>query len=103
MKMRYVGYKTVDAIMAEITERIYQAVMDDFDTQLSEEEYEYLVEEAPDNEYFDRAREQKLWVEGYEDVTFEELERRSYEDILKVHNLIYGESLTLDDIKEMVC
>ena len=103
MKMRYVGYKTVDAIMAEITERIYQAVMEEFDTQLSEEEYEYLVEEAPDNEYFDRAREQKLWVEGYEDMTFEELESKSYEDILRVHNLIYNESLTLGEVEEMVC
>lgn len=68
MKMRYVGYKTVDAIMAEIKERIYQAI-----------------------------------IEGYEDVTIEELERMSYKDILNVHNQIYGESLTLDEIKEMVC
>ena len=68
MKMRYVGYKTVDAIMAEIKERIYQAI-----------------------------------IEDYEDVTIEELERMSYKDILNVHNQIYGESLTLDEIKEMVC
>lgn len=68
MKMRYVGYKTVDAIMAEIKERIYQAI-----------------------------------IEDYEDVTIEELERMSYKDILNVHNHIYGESLTLDEIKEMVC
>lgn len=64
--MRYVGYKTVDAIMAEIKERIYQAI-----------------------------------IEGYEDVTFEELESKSYEDILRVHNLIYGEALTLEEVEKM--
>ena len=88
--------KTYEEKMDDIIERIYQAVMDEFDTKLTEEE----IEEMDENDtYFDTAREQKLWVEGYEDITFNEMCELSDEEIIKIHNLVYGARLTVEILK----
>lgn len=88
--------KTYEDKMDEIIERIYQAVMEDFDLAFTEEE----LEEMYDNDtYFDKAREHTLGVEGYEKMTFNEMCKLSDEEIIKVHNLMYDARLTVEILK----
>lgn len=87
---------TYEEKIDDIVERIFQAVMDEFDTKLTDEE----IEEMDENDtYFDTAREQKLGVEGYEDMTFNEMCDLSDEEIVKIHNLMYDAHLTVEILK----
>lgn len=88
--------KTYEDKMDEIVERIYQAVMEDFDLTLTEEEIEEMTE---NDTYFDAAREYTLGVEGYEKMTFNEMCELSDEEIIKVHNLMYNARLTVEILK----
>lgn len=88
--------KTYEEKMDEIVERIYQAVMEDFDLTLTEEQ----IEEMDENDtYFDNAREHTLGIEGYENMTFNEMCDLSDEEIIKIHNIMYGAHLTVDILK----
>ena len=91
-------YLTLDEKMDELVERIYQCLIDDFDMRHSEEE----IEEMEDNDtYFDTVRAEKLEIEGYEETTFNEMCEMPYEDIVKVHNIFYGSSITVNELNEM--
>ena len=61
---------TYEEKMDEIVERIYQAVMEDFDLAFTEDELEKMYD---NDTYFDKAREHTLGVEGYERTTFNEM------------------------------
>lgn len=91
-------YLTLEEKIDELVEYIYQGIMEDFDMKHTEEE----IEEMDENEtYFDKVREEKLEVEGYEDVTFREWSEMSNEDIVKVYNIIRGTDLTVEQIDAM--
>ena len=88
--------KTYEDKMDEIVERIYQAIMEDFDLAFTEDELEEMYES---DTYFDKAREHTLGVEGYEKMTFNEMCELSDEEIIKVHNLMYDARLTVEILK----
>ena len=91
-------YLTLEDKIDELVEYIFQGVMEDFDMKYTEDE----IEEMDNNDtYFDKAREEKLGVEGYEDVTFNEMCEMSNEDIVKVYNIIRGTDLTVEQIDAM--
>ena len=91
-------YLTLEDKINGLVEYSYQGIMDDFDMKHTEEE----IEEMDENDtYFDKVREEKLEVEGYEDVTFREWSEMSNEDIVNVYNICRGTNLTVEEIDEM--
>lgn len=89
-------YLTIDEKIDLIKERIYQAMFDEFDSNHTEEEIEAMDEE---DTYFDNAYNQVIWVKEFEDHTFAEISNMDYEDIIAIHNDIYSDTLTLQDIE----
>lgn len=88
---------TLDEKMENIKERIIQAAMDEFDYNHSEEEVDELLE---NDKYFDDVYDQEIWVEGFEALKFSDMNKLPCEAILKIHNAIYGDSISYEELKE---
>ena len=88
---------TLEERMEDIKERIYQAAMDEFDLKHNEEEIDELLD---NNEYFDYVYDQGIWVEGFESLKFSDIYKLSHEDVLKIHNAIYDNSISYEELKE---
>lgn len=96
-----ITYLTLEEKMYVIKERIIEAAIEEYESTLNEDALEELLE---NDKFYEGAYAQSIGVEGYELNTFSELMNMPYEDILYIHNDIYGTDKSLNDIEQMkVC
>ena len=88
----------MDNKMKELSDKLINGFLEDFDDRFSEEEYEEMLED--DAYYYEKVYEEPLGYEGYEEVKLKEVSKLPHEDILALFNMMYGSKITLKKLEK---